>query len=362
MTNMPGPKTKLRIIGIWCVFAVAALELFSRAEDLVRWDAPFFPPYNAKFLQTVDDVGARCKPGARFKRWKVGDDGFRDSSGGLAVAAPAAVAKNKKVVVVGASEAFGLTESLGADFPSQLQTKINDIIGDQVVVKNASCPGLSVARLVPLLENWIQLEAPDTLIIYPTPHFYLDTYMPSESARSPTASLTDHSRLLGHMKERLKQFVPTDLQLLVRKTARRFSLYKQGPDYIWQEVPADRLERFRSDYFAMLSAATRASEDVVVLTHATRFGIGDEQVGDAFHAYAWMSFYPRATLQTLLDMDRAANDIIRDSASLKGVSVVDLDKEISGQREFFADFSHFTDSGSNHVSQLIAVHYKAGQE
>ncbi len=56
----------------------------------------------------------------------------------------------------------------------------------------------------------------------------------------------------------------------------------------------------------------------------------------------------------MLEFEVAAAQLLRDYAAKENVPLVDLDKQISGHRELFGDFVHFTNQGSSIVAGVLA--------
>ena len=60
----------------------------------------------------------------------------------------------------------------------------------------------------------------------------------------------------------------------------------------------------------------------------------------------WRRLYPRASVPAILGFETEAADRMRACAARQGIGLVDLAREMSGRKKYFADFVHFTDEGA----------------
>ena len=68
----------------------------------------------------------------------------------------------------------------------------------------------------------------------------------------------------------------------------------------------------------------------------------------------WRRLYPRASVPAILGFETEAADRMRAYAARQGIGLVDLAREMSGRKKYFADFVHFTDEGAGVVAALLA--------
>lgn len=334
-------KLIAQLIAQLCLYGalfILVLELLARTEDSVRFDAPFWGHYHLEGIRGVDDRGTRrCAANTRYKHFRLGEHGFRETLTKQAGA--------QTFVWLGASEAFGLYETPGEDVANQLERNL-DRKGRDVDVVNAACFGLNVARMQRLLEDPLPDVAMDYLALYPTPHFYLDAHLVGEDqpvAASP-AKPRFVSRLVTKGRDVMKTFLPAALQDYMRALQTQQAIETAREDWLWQQPPADRLALFEAQMRTMLDAATALDARVAVLTHANAFHRQTEL--DKSKLQAWQKFYPRAAGEVLIEFDRAANAITRRLAAEYQVELIDMAEVVQGEPGLFADFSHFTDAGA----------------
>ena len=167
----------LRVTAQVIVF-MALLEVCARLDDAVTWGAPFFGEYSNTSLSVIDALGPRCRPNGQFEKWKLNSYGFRGPE-----VTPAKSPGVTRIMVVGASETFGLYESPGNEYPAEMQRQLRRG-PKQFEVINAACAGMSPPRIAQLLDSLLGRFRPDYLLYYPSPQFYLDEQPPTESRRT----------------------------------------------------------------------------------------------------------------------------------------------------------------------------------
>ena len=88
------------------------------------------------------------------------------------------------------------------------------------------------------------------------------------------------------------------------------------------------------------------------MTKATRFQtpITPDQ---NHHMNTWIKFYPRATATAMMEMQERCNAILLEAAITHNIPVLDLNAQLSGNPENFADFSHFTDTGAQRTAAAL---------
>jgi hypothetical protein len=127
-----------------------------------------------------------------------------------------------------------------------------------------------------------------------------------------------------------------------------------GPEWVYAEVPADRLEAFRKDLVALVTMIQSAGARPVLLTHAVGFSLPlDSQEDDAL--LSWQRISPRAAGTVLLQFEAAAAAATIDVGRELGLTVIDLSKDLGGQKDLFGpDLIHFSNKGATRVAERIA--------
>jgi hypothetical protein len=163
--------------------AGASAELAARIQDWLTdgiaigasqdWDRDLF-------VQTAD--GRRGRPNGRYKKWVLNEYGFRSAMMTLDPRPG-----STRVVVLGASESFGLHESPNHEFPAQLGDLLKTRGRFEVV--NAGLTGLTLKSTSQYWDRWVSRFRPAVVLIYPSPFFYLNESVapppPHEAVTTP---------------------------------------------------------------------------------------------------------------------------------------------------------------------------------
>src|SRR5262245_16320664 len=112
-------RSLLRQIARWTLAGVLfllAAEAASRLDDWLAYGTPVLAnPDRGMDLTVQDEHGLHGRPLGRFKKWALNEAGFR---GPEITETPAPGVT--RIALLGASETFGLYESPGKEYPSQL--------------------------------------------------------------------------------------------------------------------------------------------------------------------------------------------------------------------------------------------------
>lgn len=331
-------------------------EVAARVDDWIREGIPFAAAPSHEDLTLRDSLGLRGRPQARFKKWRLNNVGFRSPD--IERAPPAACAR---VMVLGASEAFGYYEAEGKEFPAQLADSLRPARCYEV--SNAAVAGLSLAGLLRQWRGWLAQFQPDIVVLYPSPGFYLADRQPqlpaavaSTTPATPVAPGAAEptwggSRLLARLADRV--VIPGPLQRIrVRRSIAR-ALTGKPAGWQFDTLPTDRLTLFAQHLDTLVVTIQRTGAAVILATHAIAFSdtLGNP---DPELLTAWRQITPRPTGATLVGFNQAARRPVFEVANARGTLVVDVDRHLSGCRPWFGDFVHFTDLGASITAGLLA--------
>jgi hypothetical protein len=166
------------------------MEFASRLDDYTHLGVPFAAsPDRQRDLMTRESWGFRGKPGGRFQKWKLNAFGFRGPE-----IAREPEDGTKRVLILGASETFGLLESSDNEYPAQLRRHLQQKGRYEII--NASLAGMSLAAMNSYWDNWGRQFQPHIVLIYPSPIFYLrdDDQAPKYPARLGARPATGEHR------------------------------------------------------------------------------------------------------------------------------------------------------------------------
>jgi hypothetical protein len=357
----PGAVRKLSRQSAYClvlsVLFLVSAEMTARLDDWLHAGIPVFstPDYE-RDLFLKDEKGTRGRPHGHFKKWRLNAFGFR----GPEIAATPTPGCTR-IMVLGASETFGLYESDGKEFPAQLA----DLLGHDghYEVINAALAGMTVRSMTHYWETWAGQFQPDIVVIYPSPLFYLNdgfSQAPRPKSAPPPAqpeAPSMRSRFVFRMKDVFH--VPDFIQKW--RTERQIDALISGKseDWFFREVPPDRLEVFAADLTKLTKAIEKRGARPVLLTHALRTAtpLRPEDFDDL---HGMRVHLPRASEEILAAFERAAVRAVVAQGAKEHVAVIDVAEVMNGRREWFADLVHFTDEGAAVIGGLVAKSIQAG--
>ena len=322
-------------------------EAASRLDDWIRLGVPLLAaPNRQRDLVETESWGSHGKPHGRYRKWQLNDFGFRSPPMDRE-SDPA----RPRILILGASETFGLYESADMEYPAQLARRLEK----QYEVVNAAMAGITLKSMLPYWDNWAGHFGARKVLIYPSPMFYLDDTppeLPKESIAKELPGGRFQLRLAGRLKD-----VYHSLPAWVRGLREQWVVDEQsaGKDAGWTftSVPPNRLALFREDLESLVCRIRRSGAEPILLTHAVS-AAWPPRAEDEAYLRAMRMFFPRATSETLVEFERQANRIVRDLAGAKGLVLIDVDGALSGRRELFADMVHFNDAGATELADLLA--------
>lgn len=357
---LPAPRRRgarvLRALVLLAVVGVS-MEVTARVEDLVRYGTPLLSPFRSQGDLTIRDAdGIHGRPNARFQKWVMNGLGMRGPE-----AAAAKPAGTWRVIAVGASETFGLYESVGKEFPRQLEDSLQAAVRDgrcrcagvrRAEVLNAALAGMTLPTALQDVQNRLRRLDPDVVLFYPTPSVYLWDEPPL-AARPDSSATAGHipawtpawPRMIARFKSQAKVVLPGFAQTWLRR--REIARATGNRDASWQyrTVPADRLALYEQDLRRFVGTVRAIGATPVLASHGNMFAPGKPMNRDEL--YKWAKFYPRATGETIVAFDSAARDVTLRVAADSSVALADAMPVLHAHEgKVFADFSHFTDLGS----------------
>jgi hypothetical protein len=341
-----------RLLHIVCLFCVALVsaELTARADDWWFHQVPFWsaPSYNDLFMT---DAGGqrRGKPGARYQKWEMNQFGFR---GPRMTEHPSKDVR--RVMLLGASETFGLYESPQKEFAAQLAELTRS---QNIEIVNAALPGITVATLRQYWGRWASRFGADTVIIYPSVHLYLTCEDWPADGATPPAEVSDERgfqisdlRLFGRLKSVVSQ---PDIVVAWRNERKVEQAMARHPaSWVYNVPPTACLKRLHSDLLALIDDVQRSGASVVVCTQALRAATAPTSQ-DMRDLESFRVFSPRAPGLVIREFVSAANAEILRLPAERNVRVVDVDAALGGRRASFEDLVHFNDRGSLTVATLL---------
>lgn len=327
---------------------LTSAEIVARLDDYwrqgVRLNAS---PDPERDLQVIDARGRHGTPHGEYKRWRLNRWGFNAPELSLIPASGV-----DRVMILSASEAFGLYESPGKEFPAQLDTLLRQH-GDYEVV-NASVTGMTVGAMNGYWRNWVGRFQPATVIVYASPLFYLSDIPPDAGSKSNYRSFLPppifQSRFIGRLRDLVD--VPQFAQDWLDQRAIAAQIANKPVGWLFDSPPLSRLDLFESHVRSLCEQIVADGGRVVLCTHAAAalppFSPAELRLYESGRVHL-----PRATAATHAQFHVAGNQRLRQFAASSGYPLADIDAALSGQSRYFADLAHFTDQGAERVAQLL---------
>lgn len=343
------------------VVLVAVAETTMRIDDAVTWGASLLGPYSEDHVMIRDSLGVRGRPNFRYEKWRMNNQGFRGPDLRLAP-----TPGTRRVIVLGSSETFGLFEPAGLEYPARMQQVLDSIAPGRFEVVNAALPGMGLPAMAQYYQRVVARLQPAVVLVYPNPSFYLDVNpLPSLPGTLPTRPTAGRKidpellrpRLLAKSREAVKALIPWTLVTRFREWRLRGIRRAHPPEWFWESVPADRMALFGEHLDRLVGAVQATGATVMLATHTNRFvGASAADVArDRRHLVDPMfKYYPRASAQVLIAVDSAANSVVREIGRQRQVKVVEVFGRIPPGAEYFGDYVHFTDRGSDILARILS--------
>ncbi|MES2304361.1 MAG: SGNH/GDSL hydrolase family protein [Gemmatimonadota bacterium] len=328
---------------------LVAAEAMVRLEDWIRYRTPLGKSLKDQSeLTELDATGRHPVPGSRFGKWHINALGTRGPEADSARA-------GSRVLVLGASETFGLYESADHEYPRQLADSLTRA-SCAADVLNAGFIGMSLPTVEQDLRLRLRALAPRVVVYYPTPPQYAEgipvAATPDSSGRSIRPEPAWHFRFGTRAYNQLKSMFPV-LSDWLRQRDIAAARKGTASDWVFQTVPDSQRAAFEHDLRRLVGTIHSIRATPILVTHANGF-VATPPLDNKI-LRAWERQYPRATGAALVQFDSVTAGIIRQVAADSGVALVDAWQgfhQVSG-RESFADFSHFTDRGAGTMAGLL---------
>lgn len=358
----------VKFFGAILVF-VLTIELCARLDDAIKYGAPLLGEYSYSRLQRRDEDGLPYNlPNARFEKWQHNSFGFRGPE----------VRQSKssdivRVVCVGTSESYGLYESPGKEWPSQLQAIL---LTSKYEVINASVVGLNLPSFDAYLKKHVLPFDPDIIVLVISPLVYVTTLERAavEKSSSPrterkiesrkvsvTRKLMKNIRSLPKIKQICKQALMDNFPGALKKyqvwnTQRqveeieRFRLNGRKPR---NSVPDMYVERFHKELSILVESIRSQGVEVVLSTSPALISYDNiSQYPEIFLDHR--RFFIEFSLTGMIDTIMKFNLVIAAVAEEHSTMFVDSAALLEKSTEYFGDNVHYTDRGAAVVALALS--------
>jgi hypothetical protein len=365
LENAVIPKAKnLARFGLAVVVFFVSMEVCARVDDKIKYQAPLFGEYSPDRLRERDQDGIRHNiPNSRFEKWEINEYGFRGEA--FSIEKQAGV---RRIVCMGTSESFGLYESAGKEWPSQLAEMLSDKGKYQVI--NASVVGLPLRQFAPYIEKYVMPFQPDVVILYVNPYFYAQEKLAQKSGgaektteRQPKSEaklearekLSMTPRLGGKMKLAVKEALPPTLLKKYQLWSMSREIRAIENEELKDKEPVDTvpqrvLESFREDLIRLVSFLANGNIQVVLSSYPVL--ICYENMDR--HQEIFLDnrrFSIMLSLKGLIEAPRQFDLQIESVAREFGRAFVENAGAIPRRTDFFGDNVHYTNRGAQVVAK-----------
>jgi hypothetical protein len=334
-----------KVLGLTALVLAVALgaESGARLDDRLFEQIPLTANPSSDDLSTRDQLGRHGTPYARFKKWHLDNLGFRGPD-----VAPQATRGVPRILILGASETFGLYESPEGEFPALLRAA-----NPHLEIINTAIVGMSLPSMTLYWQHLLSALKPDEVLIYPSPLFYLADEPPEAQAGARRAGPMKsgwafRSRFLDRLRGTLHK--PDFVQVRLDQRAVATQLATATP---FATVPIERLDAYQHDLEQLVEMIQSSGTTVILMTHAIRFRGDEPDLNKRFAVWEERVYTPRADGQMLVTFNTAANERLRAVARAHGVRVIDVAAAVSGCDACFGDLVHFADLGAQKVAAAV---------
>ncbi|MFH2035002.1 MAG: hypothetical protein ABIJ45_01260 [Candidatus Zixiibacteriota bacterium] len=339
-----------RLVGLFVLFLIV-LEIAARTDDYFTWDAPFFEDYTQERLGVTDSLGFHNKPNSRYEKWKINNYGYRGED--ITREKPAGIIR---ILVVGASESFGLYESKNMEYPAQLQTILDSAQPGRYQVLNAASPGMSPPRITDYFDRYLKTFAPDIVVYYPSPIFYLEETAPKTNItitpyEPPKYKLS--SRMLAKAKLVFKRILPDLWQTWMKQRIIDREIQSIPKDAIFEHPPEDHICLMYEHISDLVKTVQAYGARMILMTHGS---LVSENMPEEYKQYltGWRKIYSHVTENCFIEMEATSDSIVSQIGKEYNLELIDIASVIPKTTEYFADHVHFTDLGAEIMARSIA--------
>ena len=335
------------------VLSLIAGELGIRIKDRIVDGTPMLsnPSYSSTLRVRKYGIWVG-RPNAHYQKWKLNAFGFRSE--------PIALAKKPgctRIMIIGASEMFGLYEAPGKDFAADLTRDLKPEGCFEVI--NAAMAGMGMMAAKVYWDHYLHRFKPDLVLIYPAPDINFMVYLHHKS--HPSALQTTavkpviamhwhfHSRLLAYLRSFIH--MPSAIANWRSRRAIAQKIAHHPKSWRIRHIPAAVLAAYKKRLQLLTADISASGSEPVLMTHALRI-TGKTYKNDESATLWVLSAGPRADAKAWIENDTGANTMMKEVAARRHYPVVHLSRHLSGCRACFFDGAHFTSLGAERAARI----------
>lgn len=335
--------------------AIFAAETTSRVEDFFRYGTPFWaaPDFDRDLFMTGPNGERQGRPNGKYKHFRINGLGFRGPE-----VEPEPAADVPRILLLGASETFGMYESPDQEYAAQLRKLLEEAGRYEVV--NSAVPGMALSAMHSAFDNRLKRLKPNIVIIYPNPLFDLNISLAASHSENrkqglaksaPIASTTFQFRLIERLKDSIDKPDFWQRRIDAQKLSEKRNAL--GPAAVFDEMPDEYVKRFIAELDSLIRSIQQAGATPILMTHAIN-SKDPPTAADLLALEGSLVHTPRATPMIILRYESAIRSETLKLASTRQVQVIDLAAIANGKPEYFGDLVHFTNKGAYVAACKIA--------
>lgn len=263
-----------------------------------------------------------------------------------------------RIMVYGGSAAFDSGNVEGHDWPRLVEKRLHESGKDKVEVINAATPGHASFDSVGKLFSEGHVYSPDYVLLYSVWNDIKDfkATEPLLRLHEPTQGTESDPRTT--YQNFLDRWLSETSQVYVRVRERYFIWkYRIGaegslPEGSYASTLSDAaLRQYKMNIETFVDVAKNAGATPVLITEAHLATRNTTDADKKRISYEMVLL----THDALCDAYDAADRILREVSSEKGVPLIDASNVLSGRSEFFSDHVHLTERGSIALADVIST-------
>jgi lysophospholipase L1-like esterase len=338
------------------------LEVSSRIDDKLTYNAPFFGKYNYRLLVEDDKEGIRHNiPNARYEKWKINSLGFRGECIELE--------KREgqiRIICLGASETFGLFEDEGKEWPSQLAKLLKNNFPNVEII-NASVVGLKPQKTEDYVRKYVLRVKPDVVIVYQGFFGYAAGVNTDDGEKNVRSGAKENvaKRILEEIRSNLrvlpkiKEVVKKSLPKWLLDKIKMWRLEKQVGEiekiHLRDKKPIDRVPegnilKFEEDLIDLITYFKENNIIPIISTYPTLV----TELNKSNYKQISLDhrrFFIELSEDGLVDASIKFNKAIERVAKDQNLLFIDNNKLIEKTDDYFGDYVHYTNKGAEIIAK-----------
>lgn len=360
----------IRICAIILVFMLT-IEFCARIDDVLRFSMPFWQTSKADNLRTKDKDGLQINtPNARFEKWHNNSLGFRGPE-----ISHIKVPGVSRIVCLGASESYGLYESIDKEWPAQLSSMLPS---NKYQVINASVAGLSLCSYKAYLKKYVLQLKPDIIICYVNPFFYASIFERSQKSNELqrtsvvkiekkttiklASSIISNLRFIPKLKQVIKNAMQSDFPDLVQHyqlITTKKQIEAEESERLGGQIPKDAISNacikgYKNDLLDIVDFMESHGIKIVLCTYPSLLNHKNLAATYPVVYLSTRRFFVEYSFKGMVDVLMQLNKVTTNVAREKGTTFIDCQALIPSSLEYYGDTVHYTDQGAHLIANGIA--------